>query len=105
MVWAHKIGSLSAQSLRHARHNIRTLRTQPRDTFQQHGNEDMTSRPPGYGLATPREVFHIYIYIYYYYYSNRLLISAISCQACRIFKPVYRGSGERKKGPFCRVRS
>ena len=42
--------------------------------------------------------------IYTFYLSNRLLISAISRQACRIFKPVYCGSGERKKGPFCSVR-
>ena len=96
MVWAHKIGSLSTQSLRHARHNIRTLRTQPRDTFQQDGNQDVVSSPPGHGLATPREVRYIYNY-----FSNRLLIS---CQARRIFKSIYRGSGERKKGPFCRVR-
>lgn len=99
MVWAHKIGSFS-QSLRHVRRNIRTLRTQPRDTFQQHGNQDMTHSPPGYGLATPREVR----YIYKFYLANRLLMSAISCQACRISKPIYRGPGERKKGPFCRVR-
>jgi hypothetical protein len=42
--------------------------------------------------------------IYTIYLSNRLLISAISHQACRISKPIYCGSGECKKGPFCRVR-
>lgn len=42
--------------------------------------------------------------IYTFYFSNCLLMSAISRQACRIFKPIYRGSGERKKSPFCRVR-
>lgn len=42
--------------------------------------------------------------IYTIYLSDRLLILAISRQACRIFKSIYCGSGERKKGPFCRVR-
>lgn len=42
--------------------------------------------------------------IYTFYLSNRLVISAISRQACRIFKPIYCRSGERKKGSFCRVR-
>ena len=37
----------------------RTVRTQPKESESQYGDQDLSHYPPGFGVATPREV-HTY---------------------------------------------
>ncbi|KAF8974643.1 P-loop containing nucleoside triphosphate hydrolase protein [Flammula alnicola] len=55
MVWPNRIKSVSL-GFRHTGPKIRTLRTQPRSNTQDYGDQEIPSYPPGFGLATPREL-------------------------------------------------
>ncbi|KAF8165024.1 P-loop containing nucleoside triphosphate hydrolase protein [Crassisporium funariophilum] len=55
MAWPPKLGPRATQ-FRHIPYSIRTLRTQARDTFQHYTNREPLHSPPGFGLATPREL-------------------------------------------------
>lgn len=90
-----KINPISL-GINHARSNVRSLRTQPRDIIPESHEHDL---PPDFGLATPRQVRPSRQYSYL----ALLWYCPISPLACRLSQSVCNWTRKCKESSLCCV--